>query len=38
MILGEAAVESGDLEQSLKLFNRVETSHAAWNEAQVYNE
>jgi hypothetical protein len=35
MTLGEAAVESGDFEHALHLFNRVETSHAAWNEAQV---
>lgn len=35
MILGEAAVERGDLEHALKLFSQVETSHAAWNEAQV---
>jgi hypothetical protein len=35
MTLGEAAVEGGDFEQALNLFNRVESSHAAWNEAQV---
>ena len=35
MILGEAAVEKGDFEHALNLFNRVESSHAAWNEAQV---
>ena len=35
MTLGEAAVEGGDFEHALNLFNRVESSHAAWNEAQV---
>lgn len=35
MTLGEAAVERGDLEHALNLFSRVESSHAAWNEAQV---
>ena len=35
LILGEDAVQRGDFEQALKLFKRVETSHAAWNEAQV---
>ncbi|CAB3990987.1 RANBP2-like and GRIP domain-containing 2 isoform X2, partial [Paramuricea clavata] len=36
MTLGEAAVERGDLEHALNLFSRVESSHAAWNEAQIF--
>lgn len=35
MTLGEAAVEKGDFDQALNLFNRVESPQAAWNEAQV---
>ncbi|XP_028412714.1 E3 SUMO-protein ligase RanBP2-like isoform X2 [Dendronephthya gigantea] len=36
MTLGEAAVERGDFEHALNLFSRVESSHAAWNEAQIF--